>query len=94
MYHYIVRVELHDANSDDYKKLHKIMLDDGFGNLVKGDDGKNYHLPSAEYHATSAELLSTEIMRDNLRRMLIPVGRSYRLLISRADQIAWVSELA
>jgi hypothetical protein len=93
MYHYIVRVELHDATSDDYKKLYKIMLDDGFGSAVKGDDGKLYYLPSAEYHFPSPELLSTEIMRDSLRLMLAPLGRRYRLLVSRADQLAWISEV-
>ncbi|HAZ4812037.1 TPA: hypothetical protein J5T73_000193 [Enterobacter cloacae] len=48
MTNYTVRVELHDADSDDYDKLHDEMRKQGFSKRIKiGDD--TWELPTAEY---------------------------------------------
>lgn len=48
MTHYTVRVELHDADSDDYDKLHDEMKKQGFSKRIKIDDDV-WELPTAEY---------------------------------------------
>ena len=45
----IVRVELHGANYVHYDYLHKSMATQGFARNIRGSDGQNYPLPTAEY---------------------------------------------
>lgn len=45
---YTVRVELHDAEGNDYDKLHEEMKKRGFSRILK-INGVRYHLPTAEY---------------------------------------------
>lgn len=45
---FTVRVELHDANSEDYDNLHKKMEAKGYSREISSN-GKTYQLPSAEY---------------------------------------------
>lgn len=46
---FTVRVELHDAESDDYALLHEEMEKKGFSRTITGGKGVVYHLPTAEY---------------------------------------------
>lgn len=46
---FTTRVELHSAVSKDYDKLHDEMELEEFTRTWKTDDGKEYHLPTAEY---------------------------------------------
>lgn len=48
MTNYTVRVELHDADDNDYEKLHEEMRNQGFSRSI-GIDGVRWKLPSAEY---------------------------------------------
>ena len=59
---FIVRVELHSADEDDYDTLHKAMRDRGFSQTVIFDNGLEYHLPPAEYYA-EGERTSSELLR-------------------------------
>lgn len=47
---FTTRVELHDADSDDYEKLHAAMERRGFTRWIQSDDGVKYDLPTAEYN--------------------------------------------
>ena len=47
---FTTRVELHDAVSGDYTKLHAEMKKNGFKQTITGTDGKVYSLPTAEYN--------------------------------------------
>jgi hypothetical protein len=49
---FITRVELHDAESEDYDNLHKYMEDEGFSRTISSDANVEYHLPTAEYLIT------------------------------------------
>jgi hypothetical protein len=51
---YLIRVELHDADSDDYDILHQAMKDAGFLTKIDDDNGIWYKLPTAEYYISSA----------------------------------------
>ena len=46
---FTTRVELHNAASSDYNKLHDEMEKEGFTRTWKTDNGSVYHLPTAEY---------------------------------------------
>lgn len=49
MKNFLTRVELHGAQSSDYTKLHDYMYQEKFFMFIRGDDGKAYGLPTAEY---------------------------------------------
>jgi|SRR5882672_9858662 len=54
---FIVRVELHEVNSqkpsgEDYSELHLAMQRRQYFRVIKADEGKWYHLPHAEYTVT------------------------------------------
>ena len=44
---FTVRVELHDADDDDYSSLHRAMAEEGFVRWIKNGDGVKYRLPTA-----------------------------------------------
>ncbi|HGN1931984.1 DUF2622 domain-containing protein [Providencia rettgeri] len=45
-----VRVELPNADYDDYQNLHERMSHNGFHKYIKSNDGVWYNLPNAEYN--------------------------------------------
>ncbi|MDL9982864.1 DUF2622 domain-containing protein [Providencia rettgeri] len=45
-----IRVELPNANYDDYQNLHERMKNSGFHKYIRSDDGVWYNLPDAEYN--------------------------------------------
>jgi hypothetical protein len=45
------RIELHDADEDDYENLHDAMAKEGFSRFISDSEGKKYHLPTAEYNS-------------------------------------------
>ena len=49
MTQFTVRVELHEADWDDYDVLHAEMRKEGFSTTITGSDGKTFELPTAEY---------------------------------------------
>ncbi|WP_017346152.1 type V toxin-antitoxin system endoribonuclease antitoxin GhoS [Pantoea sp. A4] len=46
---FTVRVELHNADYDDYELLHKKMNAKGYKRTVTASSGTEHHLPDAEY---------------------------------------------
>nr|CUV28854.1 conserved protein of unknown function [Ralstonia solanacearum] len=47
---FTTRVVLHNADPDDYTDvLHPAMAKQGFTRTIKGDSGKTYDMPDAEY---------------------------------------------
>jgi len=59
---FTVRVELREAEREDYAVLHEEMALRGFGDTITGSSGSTYQLPDAEYNyegkATRAEVLA------------------------------------
>jgi hypothetical protein len=49
MANYIARVELHDADYDDYETLHAEMEQRGYARTIVGSDGVTYQLPTGTY---------------------------------------------
>lgn len=55
---FITRVELHDADADDYEALHEEMDVRGFERTITAVDGTVYQLPTAEYVCESERTAS------------------------------------
>ena len=47
---FTVRIELHNANRENYEELHEQMATQGFKNTITSDSGASYYLPPAEYN--------------------------------------------
>jgi hypothetical protein len=47
---FTVRVELHDADDDDYASLHEAMEEQRFVRWIRDSDGNRKRLPTAEYN--------------------------------------------
>lgn len=89
---YTVRVELHDATWDDYETLHTAMGQIGFSRTIKGDDGKLYQLPTAEYDA-SGNCDATQV-RTLASGAAAKTGKKFAVLVTTAGVRAWVGLLA
>lgn len=44
------RIELHEANYQDYVNLHSYMAEEGYTTTIRANDGAMYRLLTAEYH--------------------------------------------
>ncbi|SIR83845.1 hypothetical protein SAMN05216509_5314 [Pseudomonas sp. B10] len=53
MAEYLVRVELFNANADDYNELHEKMKNKGLVRQIKSDGGVFYEMPSGTYFGSS-----------------------------------------
>lgn len=84
---YLVRIELSAATYADYERLHAAMAELGFLKFVAADDGRVFHLPSAEYHGLSH--LGIEHLRDAVQYVAGLVKPSAQVLVTKAPSMAW-----
>lgn len=54
---FIIRVELHNATSKHYDDLAKNLAAIGVVDTIRGNDGRRFKLPPAEYHYEGAVTL-------------------------------------
>lgn len=80
---FTVRVELHNADSDDYANLHKKMEAAGFSRTITTTSGEVYHLPNAEYSYTGNK--TTEYVRDLARDTAKKVKANPAILVTKSD---------
>jgi hypothetical protein len=85
--YYPTRIELHDAKWEDYETLHAAMGRAGFSRLIRGSDGKTYHLPWAEYVMTGDYTAAS--VRDAAVRAAATTGKSAEVLTSASNDLAW-----
>lgn len=86
---YTIRVELHDANWQDYARLHSNMEAAGYRRFVVADDGTKYQLPTAEYDLTTT--LNIEQVRDaagQIARQSHPSSPHW-VLVTQSTARAW-----
>lgn len=69
---YMVRVELHKANSEDYNDLHERMAALGLQRTVVFDDGKTYAMPIGTYHGSCG--LEPGDLRDRVVNIATPLS--------------------
>jgi hypothetical protein len=80
---FTTRVELYNADDDDYGELHKYMRDEGFTRTIEAD-GKRYRLPPAEYNRVGD--LSCEDVRSAAVRAASRTGRDHAVLVTEGSR--------
>lgn len=83
---FTTRVELHNANYENYETLHSAMESEGFTRQIS-DGKKTYRLPTAEYNREtslkrSAVLASAETAANT-------TGRRYSILVTESNGRKW-----
>jgi hypothetical protein len=63
MTNFTTRVELHDADEDNYEELHDAMKAEGFVRWIKDQDGNKLRLPTAEYNLPDATLNRQQVLQ-------------------------------
>lgn len=84
---FITRVELHDADEDDYEILHASMEAEGFHRTITSDDGVTYHLPTAEYHCDT-NLTRQEVL-NAVKRAARETNRTFGAMVTESNGITW-----
>ncbi|NHB94775.1 type V toxin-antitoxin system endoribonuclease antitoxin GhoS [Photorhabdus cinerea] len=87
MANFIVRIELHDADSDDYDSLHKKMEAKGFSKTITSDEGITYKLPDAEYEYESNETASDVLQK--AYSIAESVRKKPSVLVTESEVIHW-----
>ena len=84
---FTTRVELHQANYQDYETLHAAMSRAGFSRYITSDDGITYHLPTAEYdrsgNFTRSQVLSQATAAAN------STGKANAVLVTESNGRTW-----
>jgi len=84
---FTVRIELHNAQWDDYETLHSAMEQQGFSRQITSDEGARYHMPWAEYNGAAA-LTSMQIL-DIAQVAANSTGKGNAILVTEARSRAW-----
>ncbi len=88
MPNFTTRVELHAASYSDYEVLHAAMERRGFSRYIKSDDGKTYHLPTAEYNRGGVLTLSQ--VRDSASAAASETGKTFAVLVTESAGRNWI----
>lgn len=80
---FTVRVELHNADSNDYENLHQEMEAAGFSRTITTTSGEVYQLPNAEYSYTGDK--TTEQVRDLASDTAKKVKANPAILVTKSD---------
>jgi hypothetical protein len=85
---FTVRVELHQHRPGDYDVLHAEMAAQGFERTITSDDGKTYHMPTAEYNFEGSIEDPQEVLK-RAKAAATNVGRAYEVLVTKAERRTW-----
>jgi hypothetical protein len=91
---FTVRVELHAASYSDYETLHAAMERRGFSRYITSDDGKTYHLPTAEYDKNG--ISTPHQVLDSAQAAARETGKRFAVLVTESISRTWIglSEVA
>lgn len=84
---FTTRVELHNADWDDYETLHAQMESKGFSRQIQSDDDTSYHLPEAEYNYSGSE--STGGVLSLAKAAASATGREFAVLVTKSAGRRW-----
>ncbi len=87
MARFIVRVELRDANSEDYENLHEKMKAKGYSREIQDANGTWFYLPTAEY--TTLKTSTAQAVREEVRDIAFSIKPLNYILVSEASDTAW-----
>ena len=88
---YLIRIEMPGATYADYERLHAEMAAMGLLKLVVADDGRVFHLPTAEYQGVSR--LGVIGLRDAVQYVANTVRAGSQVLVTEAPSMAWTLPL-
>ncbi|WP_337927194.1 type V toxin-antitoxin system endoribonuclease antitoxin GhoS [Xenorhabdus griffiniae] len=83
MANFTVRVELHNANSKDYDRLHEKMENAGFERAITTESGRVFQLPDAEYSISSTK--STQEVCDLARDTAKKIKSNPSILVTKSN---------
>lgn len=91
---FITRIELHNAGSDDYEKLHEEMEKEGFEKTITSSDGKEYSLPDGEYHYDKQVPINPgkedyQIVLEKAKKAAQKTNKKFGVITSRKDVSTW-----
>ena len=84
---FTTRVELHSANYSDYETLHSAMGRQGFSRTIRGDDGVEYHLPTAEYNLI--ENITRAQVLEKAKVAASYTGKSSSIIVTESNGRTW-----
>lgn len=87
MAQFTIRVELHDADLNEYEVLHGAMEDNGFSRVITSSDGDLYHLPWAEYDCQGS-LTKAQVLK-SARAAAETTGKKYGILVTESTGRTW-----
>lgn len=87
MTNFVIRVELHDANSNDYANLARNLAQYGITDVIRAASGHGYRMPPGEYNYTGN--LTRDTVHQNARAATVAVGRRYAILTTEAVSSTW-----
>ena len=82
-----VRVELHAASYTDYETLHASMERRGFSRTIKADEGKTYHLPTAEYNGGGD--VTIQRVLELAKAAAAETGKSFEVFVTESVRRLW-----
>jgi len=88
MANYIARVELHRATQDDYEELHNSMRQRGFSRMIRGSDGKDYHLPTGTYVARNTNASQADAL-NQAGNAALETGKQSSIIVADWDSASW-----
>ena len=84
---FMTRIELHDAQYQDYVNLHTLMDREGFTNTITSGDGTTYKLPPAEYRL-EGHIDRSQVLQ-KAKRAAERTGKSYAAVLSEYIGCTW-----
>jgi hypothetical protein len=84
---YLIRVELHHADDDDYETLHTEMANRSFSRKVTSSDGTVYHLPTAEYYDNGSR--NCDQVLAAAKAAANATGKTSGVIVADATQLKW-----
>lgn len=84
---FTTRVELHDAKSEDYDKLHEYMEKEGFNRKISGDK-ITYQLPTAEYNYLGE--INTSDLLDKAESAAKKTNKTFEILVTQSAGRSWI----
>jgi len=84
---FTIRVELHDANWQQYVDMAKDLATKGITDVIVGDNGTSYKMPPAEYHYSGTALIGQVL--ESVKASAAKTGKRYGVLVTEATRISW-----
>ncbi|GAA5100874.1 hypothetical protein GCM10023210_39820 [Chryseobacterium ginsengisoli] len=87
---FIIRVELHNANYQDYETLHDSMYKEGFSKTIQDELTKEwFNLPTAEYYYENALIDDYNIIIDKVKIAANKTNKIFGIVVTKAIVVRW-----